>query len=67
MALDKIFVAKSDFQNISFADSVQIEYCPTFLLSVCSSVTGVTSHISHIYKGINAMLIIRGSIKPYIF
>ena len=28
------------------------------------SVTGVTSHISHIYKGINAMLIIRGPIKP---
>ena len=45
------------------ADSVQTEYCTTFLLSVCSSVTGVTSHISHIYKGINAMLII----KPYIF
>ena len=35
--------------------------------SVCPSVTGVTSHISHIYKGINAMLIIRGPIKPYIF
>ena len=45
------------------ADSVQIGYCTTFLLSVCLSVTGVTSHISHIYKGINAMLII----KPYIF
>ena len=42
-----------------FADSVQTEYCPTFHLSVCLSVTGVTSHISHIYKGINAMLIIR--------
>ena len=27
--------------------------------------TGVTAHISHIYKGINAMLIIRGPIKPY--
>ena len=49
------------------ADSVQTEYCPTFLLSVHASVTGVTSHISHIYKGINAMLIIRGPIKPYIF
>ena len=35
--------------------------------SVCPSVTGVTSHISHIYKGINAMLIIRGPIEPYIF
>ena len=40
----------------SFADSVQTEYCSTFLLSVCMSVTGVTFHISHIYKGINAML-----------
>ena len=30
-------------------------------------VTDVTSHISHIYKGINAMLIIGGPIKPYIF
>ena len=29
--------------------------------------TGVTSHISHIYKGINAILIIRGPIKPYTF
>ena len=27
----------------------------------------MTSHISHIYKGINAMLIIRGPIKPYTF
>ena len=41
-------------------------YCTTFPLSMCSCVTGVTSHISHIYKGINAMLIIRGPIKPYI-
>ena len=40
----------------------------TALLStVRVPVTGVTSHISHIYKGINAMLIIRGPIKPYIF
>ena len=39
----------------------------TALLSTCPSVTGMTSHISHIYKGINAMLIIRGPIKPYIF
>ena len=31
--------------------------------SVCLC-TGVTSHISHIYKGINAKLIIRGPIKP---
>ena len=39
----------------------------TVRVFVRSSVTGVTSHISHIYKGINAMLIIRGPIKPYIF
>ena len=41
----------------------------TALLSlfVRASVTGVTSHISHIYKGINAMLAIKGPIKPYIF
>ena len=50
------------------ADSAQTEYCTTFhCSSVCSCVTGVTSHISHIYKSINAMLIIRGPIKPYIF
>ena len=35
--------------------------------SVRPSVTGVTSHFSHIYKGINAMLIIWGPIKPCIF
>ena len=34
--------------------------------SVCPSVTGVTFYISHIYKGINAMLIIRRSIILYI-
>ena len=45
-----------------FADSVQTEYCSTFLLSVRLFVTGVTSHIFHIYKGINASLIIRGPI-----
>ena len=48
-----------------FADSAQTEYCSTFHCSfVRSSVTGVTSHISHIYKGINAMLMIRGPINP---
>ena len=39
----------------------------TFRAFVRPSVTGVTSLISHIYKGINAMLIIRGPIKPCIF
>ena len=53
---------------IEIADSAQTEYCTTFHCpSVRSCVTVVTSHISHIYKGINAMLIIRGPIKPYIF
>ena len=51
-----------------FADPFQTEYCPTFHCPcVRAFVTGVTSHISHIYKGINAMLIIRGPIKPCIF
>ena len=55
-------------QEMLIADSAQTEYCTTFHFpSVRSCVTGVTSHISHIYKGINAMLIIRGPIKPYIF
>ena len=39
----------------------------TVRVSVRSCVTGVTSHISHIYKGINAMLIIRGPNVPYTF
>ena len=34
---------------------------------MCSCVTGVTSHISHIYKGINAMFNHQGPINPYIF
>ena len=38
-----------------FSSNWILHYFPLF---VCSSVTGVTSHISHIYKGINAMLII---------
>ena len=41
------------------ADSAQTEYSSTFHWSCV--------HISHIYKGINAMLIIRGPIKPWIF
>ena len=46
--------------------SNRILFC--FLLSVCMSVTGVTSHIAHIYKGIYAMWIIRGPINPmYMF
>ena len=50
------------------ADSAQTEYCSTFhRWCVRPFVTGVTSHISHTYKGINAMLIIRGPIKPCIF
>ena len=37
-----------------------LSHCPF----VCSCVTGVTYHISHIYKGINAMLIIRDPSTP---
>ena len=36
----------------------------TVRVSVRPFVTGVTSHISHIYKGINAMLIIRDPSTP---
>jgi len=54
----------SAIENCGFCSNRILLYFPLF---VCSCVTGVTSHISHIYKGINAMLIIRGSIKPYIF
>ena len=47
---------------------ILLYYFPLFVRSsVRPCVTGVTSHISHIYKGINAMLIIRGPIKPYTF
>ena len=50
------------------ADSAQTEYCPTFHFPcVRPFVTGVTSHISHIYKGIKSMLIIRGPTQPCIF
>ena len=60
-------VAPLDYYLL-IADSAQTEYCTTFHCpSVCPFVTGVTSHISHIYKGINAMLIIREPIKPCIF
>ena len=57
------------FKQELFADSAQTEYCSTFhyCLSIRPCVTGVTSHISHIYKGINAMYIIGGLIKPYKF
>ena len=61
----KIYQMKRHINTINtIADSAQTEYCPTFLLSVCPFVTGVTSHISHIYKGINAMLIIRDPSTP---
>ena len=50
-----------------FSSNWILPYFPTVRPCVRPCVTGVTSHISHIYKGINAMLIIRGPIKPYIF
>ena len=46
------------------ADSAQTEYCTTFPLSVRPFVTDMTSHISHMYKGINAMLIMRDPSTP---
>ena len=46
---------------------IQLKLNTALLSTVRPSVIGVTSHISHIYKGINAMLIIRGPIKPCIF
>ena len=46
---------------------IQLKLNTALLSTVRPCVTGVTSHISHIYKGITAMLIIRGPIKPYIF
>ena len=50
--------------NCGFSSNWILLYFPLF---VRPCVTGMTSHISHIYKGINAMLIIRGPIKPYTF
>ena len=47
-----------------FSSNWILHYFPLF---VRVSVTSVTSHISHKYKGINAMLIIWGPIKPCIF
>ena len=55
---------KEILSNCGFSSNWILPYFPLF---VCSFVTGVTSHISHIYKGINAMLIITGPINPYIF
>ena len=60
----KVFVKTqtcfSVFLRIQFKlNTALLSYCPF----VCPSVTGVTSHISHIYKGINAMLIIKPWIK----
>ena len=53
------------FHSFSIADSAQTEYCSTFHFPcVRAFVTGVTSHISHIYKGINATLIIRDPSTP---
>ena len=56
---------KINFQWIQF--KLNTALLSTFRPCVRASVTGVTSHISNIYKGINATLIIRGPIKPCIF
>ena len=53
-------------EEIAFFIADSAELNTALLSTVRVFVTGVTSHISHIYKGINAMLIIRGPIKPCI-
>ena len=50
-----------------FVLRIQLQLNTALLSTVRVFVTGVTSHNSHIYKGINAMLNIRGPIKPCIF
>ena len=59
----RLQVLHSSGNNCGFCSNRILHYFPLF---VRPCVTGVTSHISQIYKGINAMLIIRGPIKPYI-
>ena len=56
-------VSKICFRFCGFCSNRILHYFPLFMCPC----TGVTSHISHIYKGINAMVTIRGPIKPYIF
>ena len=50
--------------NCGFSSNWILLYFPNVRVFVCPSVTSVTSHISHIYKGINAMLIIRDPSTP---
>ena len=57
---------KIDEGKLCFCGFCSNRILPYFPLFVCVC-TGVTSHISHIYNSINAMLIIRGPIKPYKF
>ena len=45
---------------------ILLEQNTALLSTVRVSVTGVTSHIFHIYKGINAMLIIRENVRKLI-
>ena len=61
---DHIFVCFVYFFNIVDSNRILLYFPLSVRVSVRAFVTGVTSHISHIYKGINAMLIIRGPIKP---
>ena len=63
-------IASGESRIILFVLRIQLKLNTALLSTVRAfvrpSVTGVTSLISHIYKGINATLIIRGPIKPYI-
>ena len=60
-------IAVSDISILRIQLKLNTALLSTFRAFVRPSVTGVTSLISHIYKGINAMLIIRGPIKPCIY
>ena len=59
--LPRVFQCQKAITNCGFCSNRILHYFP---LSVHASVTGVTSHFSHIYKGINAKLIIRDPSTP---
>ena len=67
LSIDTIRVDSVAQTYCSFLLRILLKQNTALLSTVRPCVTGVTSHISHIYKGITAMLIIRGPIKPYIF
>ena len=64
LSIDTIIVDSVAQTYCSFLLRILLKQNTALLSTVRSSVTGVTSHISYIYKGINAMLIIRGPSNP---